>query len=768
MSKLLYHKPAKVWEEALPLGNGRLGGMVFGETGGERIQVNEESVWLGGPMDRLNPDAGEALPKVRELIREGKPKEAQELMGSSMTGCPCSMHPYQTLGDLEIWFEKDGEVTEYVRELDLETACCKVEYTVDRTTYTREMFVSKPADALIMRVTAKGEGKVCFGAKMGRGHYFDGIRKNGNDGTFLFGNLGDGGFRFGCMLKAVAIDGSVKVLGETIVAEAPKEALLFFTADTSYHFPEAPKELKECYRFLELHLQNTLTSAMTQKYETLLREHVEDYRSLYSRVELTLGEEETDRPTDERLEALRTGSEDIGLQKLLFDYGRYLLISCSRPGGLPATLQGIWNKDFTPPWESKYTININAQMNYWPAESCNLSECHEPLFELLERVRETGRKTAREMYGCRGFTAHHNTNLFGDSAPQDLWYPATFWTLGGAWLSTHLWTHYQYTKDIAFLEKAFPTMLEAALFFVDFLTEWNGYLVTNPSVSPENTYILPSGEQGCCCMGPTMDNQILRDLFTACVEGYELLGERALSINIEGVPQIDDCMMSIREVLKRLVPTQIGSDGRIMEWLEEYEEAEPGHRHISHLYGLYPSDQITVDGTPELAQAAAKTLQYRLDNGGGHTGWSIAWITNHYAKLWDGEKAYDSIQKMLVNSTYPNMFDKHPPFQIDGNFGICAAIANMLVQSTAERIVLLPALPKEWKDGKVTGLKVKGNAQVDLTWKDGKLLSFRIKALSDYSTKVLYGSKMQELRLNAGEEAEMTDIKSPDCVNVAF
>ena len=759
MSTLWYRKPAEIWEEALPLGNGRLGAMVFGGVDSEWIQVNEESMWYGAPRDRHNPDAPEALPKVRKLIEEGKPLEAQQMMGECMTSCPAGAHPYQTLGNLRMWFAHEGDYADYKRSLCLETAVTFVTYRVGDTTYTREMFISKPADCMVMRFAAEGNEKVNFTLKMDRGHYFDGVGKNKDkNGIFLHGNLGCGGFSFGMMVNVKTTDGTWRLAGESLIVENASEAILYFGARTTYREPNATvQELESC-------LADRLNRAASRSYGELLKEHVADYKSLFDRVELSLndgfgngksGVKEEQLPTDERLKAVSEGAEDCDLMKVLFDYGRYLLISCSRPGDLPANLQGIWNKDFEPAWDSKYTININTQMNYWPAEVCNLSECHEPLFELLEKVRINGRKTAKVMYDCRGFLAHHNTDIHGDSAPQDLWYPATYWTLGGAWLCTHLWTHYLYTKDEDFLKKSYPTILEAALFFVDFLTPYKEYLVTNPSVSPENTYILPNGQHGCCCLGPTMDNQILRDLFSMCLEGEKILGPKAYQVKIAGVENTEQLLREIEQKMGKLAPTRIGSDGRILEWMEEYEEEEPGHRHISHLYGLFPSDQISVDETPKLAAAAEKTLAHRLQNGGGHTGWSRAWITNHYAKLWDGQKAYDSIEKMLVHSTYPNLFDKHPPFQIDGNFGVCAAIANMLVQSNLNRVVLLPALPKQWKNGQVKGLCLVGNATVSMTWLENKLLRFTIQANKPYKTCVKYQEKEWMISLEAGESIEV-------------
>lgn len=806
MSRLWYRQPAVEWEEALPIGSGRLGAMVYGGVDGEQLQLNEESVWYGGAVSRVNPDFAKNLPKIREYIEEGEIAQAEHLMNVAMSGCPESMHPYQTLGTVSFIFEqiaalplkRNGKlgklalpagVTDYERSLDLDRALCRTVFADRKGRYTREYFASKPADCIVMRFAAEGGAEVTFNARLRRGKAFDGVKKLGEDGILLHGNLGRGGSEFAMAMRAKALGGSVQVIGETLRVEGAKEVLLYFTADTTWHYDgkekdafvkdylgqekEMPvhwlRELSEMelqeYRcqaalqaFLREKIQERFERVSHRSYEELLEEHIADYQELYRHFSFALeGAEQYDAlPTDERLQQAREGAADVGLSALLFDFGRYLTIACSRKGGLPSTLQGLWNKDLFPSWDSKYTININTEMNYWHVESCNLSECHEPLFELLYRVRENGRDVARQMYGCRGFVAHHNTDIRGDAAPQDIWYPGSYWTMGGAWLSTHLWTHYLYTQDKEFLKKAFPVLAEAALFFVDFLIEKDGYLVTSPSVSPENTYILPSGQRGSCCMGATMDNQILRDLFTCCREAWKALGEKAPEgCLIEGVESIEGLMAQIEVCEKRLMPTRISERGTIMEWMEDYKEADPGHRHISHLYGLYPAGQITVDGTPELAEAARKTLEHRLANGGGHTGWSRAWITNHYASLWDGEMAYASIEKMLEISTYPNLFDRHPPFQIDGNFGICAAMSRMLAQSSSERVVLLPALPKAWKSGDVSGMCLAGNAQLDLSWRDGKAVSCRIKAKSDYDTTVVYGEKKWTVRLKAGESEEL-------------
>ena len=548
---------------------------------------------------------------------------------------------------------------------------------------------------------------------------------------YVYGNLGKGGFDFAMMLSAKSPDGVVYTIGEHLIVEEAKEVTLYFCADTTYH--EIEEELENA-------IWSRIQKAKGKAYEELKKEHIEDYGSLYHRVVFELGDLSLydALPTDKRIR-LAGQKKDIGLSKLYFDYGRYLLISCSREGTLPATLQGLWNQDMLPPWDSKYTININTQMNYWPAESCNLSECHMPLFELIKKMVPNGRKTAKVMYGAKGFVCHHNTDIHGDTAPQDHWIPGSYWVLGAAWLCTHQWTHYQYTLDTEFLKSSFPIMREAAEFFLDYLVEYQGHLVTCPSVSPENTFLLPNGEKGANIYGVTMDNQILRDLFTQCIEAASIL-------------QVDDERnRKMKEAREKLIPTQIGRHGNIMEWPKDYEEWEPGHRHISHLYGLHPSEQITVDGTPELAKAAKITLERRLVSGGGHTGWSRAWITNHYAKLWDGERAYENIEKALADSTYLNLFDKHPPFQIDGNFGITAAIVEMLVQSTMERIVFLPALPTAWQEGSIRGIRVKGCAMVEVYWKNGTMIKCRIHSYKGMKCYIKYGEYKQQFSWNPGE-----------------
>ncbi len=804
MSKLFYNQPAAEWEQALPIGCGRLGAMVYGGVEKELIQLNEENMWLGGYTDRINPDAREALPKVRAYLSRGEAEKAERLMDIAFSGCPDGMRPYQTLGEIQLHFGGFGAaskrksakvgkltlpqgITGYRRELDLNNALCSVSFTYGGTEYKREFFASHPRDCIIMRFTAEGEGTIDFTARLRRGKCFDGVKKT-DGGVLLYGNLGKGGSDFAMELRCSTDVGEVKTIGECLCVSGAKTAVLYFTAVTDKYCTNTEKE-KHVSSFFERQtalpdylrnlcgyekreyiarlailnllgqkLNGILTAASSLAYGELLTEHIKDYTALYNRCALLIGGgSDENTPTDIRLQKFKEGAEDDGLYNLLFDYGRYLTIACSREGGLPATLQGIWNKEFFPPWDSKYTININTEMNYWHVETCNLSECHQPLFDLIEKIRVNGRRTAREMYGCRGFVAHHNTDAFGDTAPQDTWYAGTYWVMGGAWLATHLWEHFLYTQDIGFLKEMFPVMAEAALFLTDFLVEKDGYLVISPSVSPENSYVGEDGDVHCCCEGAAMDNQIARELFSDCINAWNRLKTENLEdAYIQNVDDIPALMQKIEYCSSRLKPDGMTADGRIMEWNKDYKEAEAGHRHLSHLFALYPGRQISPYKTPELAAAAEKTIDSRLAAGSGYTGWSRAWIINLYAALHKGAKAYKNLREFLCSSVYPNMFDRHPPFQIDGNFGVCAAICQMIVQSGEDELYLLPALPEEWRSGELNGAKIVGNAEINIKWNNGILQSAEIKALSPYSSIVCYNDKTIQINLNQNETIILT------------
>jgi len=730
-SILWYEQPAGKWTEALPIGNGRMGAMVFGGIKSERVQLNEDSVWSGGYRDRNNPDAKKSLTEIRSLLRIGKVQEAENLSRYTLTGTPEYQRTYQTLGDLFLTFQNIPETSEYKRCLSLEEAITFTEFTADGFKYKREVLASAPADVITIKLTTENPDGLSFDARIVRNRFCENTGSLNADTVFFNGtNGGANGISFHCMMTGEADGGQMLTMGEYIVFKKVKKAILYITAATSFRYEDT---LNAC--------KTVLQKAKEKGYERIRAEHIHDYQTLENRVTFCLGESESLLPTDKRLTLIQQGQTDQNLIALYFRYNRYLLISCSRPGSLPANLQGVWCNDFLSPWDSKYTININTQMNYWPAETCNLSECHLPLFEHLHRMFPKGKETAQKMYGARGFVAHHNTDIWGDTAPQDTWIPATYWVMGAAWLCLHIWEHYEFTHDEIFLCEHFDLLKNACLFFLDFLIEnESGELVISPTASPENAFLLPDGKTGTLCEGCAMDTQIITELFLACEQICHILKK-----------DIDFALL-LKNYRGKLPPIRIGRNGSIMEWVSEREEAEPGHRHMSHLFALFPGNTISIENTPELAQAARKTLELRLANGGGHTGWSRAWIINFWAKLGDSKEAYNNLYELLRHSTLPNLFDDHPPFQIDGNFGAAAAIAQMFVQSSGNTVYLLKALPEEWQNGSFTGLCAKGGLVIDLFWTCGKLSKACFYAKHDYNGIAIYGNEKKSLCLTKNEK----------------
>jgi alpha-L-fucosidase 2 len=743
---LWYDEPATKWVEALPVGNGRMSAMIFGGVGQERLQLNEGTLWAGGPYDPVNPEAQAALPLVRQLINEGKYREAARLITEKVMAKPLAQMPYQTVGDLLLTFTGATNFQDYQRNLDLDTATATVSYTTDGVRFTREVFASAPENVVVVRLTADKPGQITFTAGMKtpmRGT----VEAEGNDTLVLRGRGGDSGgikgqIQYQARVKLMAEGGKVTVEAGLVSVSGADAVTLLIAAATSY------KRFDDTSADPESLVKPRLAAAANNSFAGLRTVHLASYQPLFRRVTLDLGRTEAMKlPTDERIRRFAEGN-DPQLAALYYQFGRYLLICCSRPGGQPATLQGLWNESLNPPWQSKYTININTEMNYWPAESGNLAECVEPLLAMVADLTVTGGRTAQKMYGARGWVVHHNTDLWRASAPIDgpNW---GMWPLGGAWLCLHLWDRYEFSGDKADLQRIYPGLKGASEFFLDTLQEEpkHKWLVTNPSISPENGH--PFG--AAVCAGPTMDQQILRDLFAHTIKAAETLG-------------VDkDLAKQLAAARARLAPNQIGSAGQLQEWLEDWDMKAPEmrHRHVSHLYGLYPGRDIHRRDTPELAAAVKKSLEIRGDKA---TGWATAWRLCLWTHLGDGDHAYGILKHLLSPGlTYPNMFDAHPPFQIDGNFGGAAGIAEMLMQSrfgAADadsgissrkcEIELLPALPQAWPAGNVTGLRARGGFEVDLAWRDGKLVEASIRSLQGGSARLRCGAVTRDITLAKG------------------
>jgi alpha-L-fucosidase 2 len=768
--KLIYTKPATQFEEALPLGNGRLGVMVYGGIQSERFSLNEATLWAGGPVNPdMNPQAKTYLKPVRDALFSENYKKADSLV-RFMQGK--FSESYAPLGNLFFDFKQQGEPADYKRELDIQNAISKVSYTLNGTTYTRETFVSHPDQLVVVRFTASGKDKLDFTCRLNsllqhkissngkvlsmNGHSPVHVSPLNHGNEVIWDEVN--GMRFTAQVKVLKTDGKFNAKDSTLHISGAREAVIVLSMATSYNgFDVNPGTRgKNELRIAAAYLQKAAP------YAVLLKNHTQDFRKYYDRVQLTLGDE--DRAalnTVDRLNAFAAGKNDNALVALYYQYSRYLLISSSRPGGQSTNLQGIWNEKVQPPWSSNYTTNINAEMNYWGVETANLPEMHQPLLDFIGRLAKNGAVTARNYYGANGWVLHHNSDIwaitnpvgdFGKGSPA--W---ANWPMGGNWMATHLWEHYAFTQDAVYLrEQAYPLMKGAVQFCLDFLVaDKKGRLVTAPSTSPENNYITPSGYVGSLLYGGTADLAIIRELFNDYVKASELLNADP------------DVRNQVKTALNKMLPYQVGKAGNLQEWYHDWKDEDPKHRHLSHLFGAYPGYSITSSANPELSDAVRKSLTVRTNEG---TGWAITWRINLWARMQNGERAYDALKKLLRfvgngaevkmngGGTYANLFCAHPPFQIDGNFGGGAGIAEMLLQSHQGYIELLPAIPVEWKKGQVKGLIARGGYRIDMQWENGKLISAQLKAKKSGDCQVKYRNKSINLSVAAGNAYNLNEL----------